>query len=142
MHSHAPACIIRGGHSEAAMPGITDSVRDRLRTMLKIRKPRSLPRRGPKPAIGASVVKDDVRMTVQAGMSQELWCWLQDQGWREVSFRPDRRRYRNVPGSWVTQLIDCAPEERAAVLEAAIAHAVRRGGQGVRAEARADPQSE
>lgn len=111
------------------MPGLTDAVRDRLRTMLKIRRPRSLPRRGPKPGVGAKIFKDDVRMTVQAGMSHELWRWLQEQGWREVQFRPDRRRYRDVPTAWVTRLIDCAPDERAAVLQSAIALAVDRSGQ-------------
>jgi hypothetical protein len=108
------------------MPGLTDAVRDRLRTILKIRRPRSLPRRGPKPGVGAKIFKDNVRMTVQAGMSHELWRWLQEQGWREVQFRPDRRRYRDVPSAWVTRLIDSAPDERAAVLEAAIAQAVDR----------------
>lgn len=111
------------------MTGLARAVRDRLRTMLKIRKRRSVPRRGPKPGIGAKIFKDDVRMTVQAGMSHELWRWLQEQGWREVSFRPDRRRYRDVPAAWVTRLIDCAPEERAPVLHAAIAHAAYRAGQ-------------
>lgn len=111
------------------MPGLTDAVRDRLRTMLKIRKPRSLPRRGPKPGVGAKNFKDDVRMTVQAGMSHELWRWLQERGWREVLFRPDRRRYRDVPTAWVTRLIDCTPEERTSVLDAAMARAVYRAGQ-------------
>lgn len=111
------------------MPGLGAAVRDRLRTMLKIRKPRSLPRRGPKPGVGAKIFKRDVRLTVQAGMSHELWRWLQEQGWREIQFRPDRRRYRDVPTAWVTRLIDCAPEERATVLDAGVARAVDRGGQ-------------
>lgn len=111
------------------MRGLAGTVCDRLRTMLKIRKSRSLPRRGPKPGVGAKIFRDDVRMTVQAGMSHELWRWLQEHAWREVSFRPDRRRYRDVPTAWVTRLIDCAPEERAAVLDAAIARAVYRAGQ-------------
>jgi hypothetical protein len=111
------------------MPGMTDAVRDRLRTMLKIRRSRSLPRRGPKPGVGAKIFKGDVRMTVQAGMSHELWRWLQEQGWREIQFRPDRRRYRDVPTAWVTRLIDCAPDEREAVLQSAIALAADRSGQ-------------
>lgn len=110
------------------MSGLTDAMKDRLRTMLKIRKPRSLPRRGPKPSVGAKIVKDDIRITVQAGLSHELWRWLQEQGWREVWFRPDRRRYRDVPTAWVTRLIDSAPDERSAVLEAAIARATFRSG--------------
>lgn len=111
------------------MPGLTGAVRDRLRTMLNIRRQRSLPRRGPKPGVGAKIFKDDVRMTVQAGLSHELWRWLQERGWREIMFRPDRRQYRDVPTARVTRLIDCAPEERASVLDAAVAHAVNRAGQ-------------
>lgn len=110
------------------MPRLTGALRDRLRTMLNIRKRRSPPRRGPKPGVGAKIFKDDVRMAVQAGLSHETWRWLQDQGWREIQFRPDRRRYRDVPTAWVTRLIDCAPEERAGVLDAAVARAVNRAG--------------
>jgi hypothetical protein len=110
------------------MSTLTNVVKDRLRTMLKIRKPRSLQRRGPKPSVGAKIFREDVRITVQAGLSHELWRWLQGQGWREVMFRPDRRRYRDVPSRWVTRLIDCSPDERDAVLSAAIERASFRSG--------------
>ncbi len=65
-------------------------------------------------------------MTVQAGMGDELWQWLLDQGWRELTYRPDRRRYREVPAAWVTRLIDAMPEMRAQLLEAAATKASRR----------------
>ncbi len=65
-------------------------------------------------------------MTIQAGMSDELWVWLLEQGWREPTYRPDRRRYREVPSTWVTRLIDSAPEARARVLDAAVAKASHR----------------
>jgi hypothetical protein len=52
-------------------------------------------------------------MTIQAGFSDELWRWLLEQGWREVTHRPDRRHYRAVPASCVTELIDAPAEERA-----------------------------
>lgn len=64
-------------------------------------------------------------MVVQAGIDRELWSWLQDQGWREVTVRPDRRIYREVPSSWMTLLIDSPPEQREAVLKAAVADARR-----------------
>lgn len=85
-----------------------------------------------KPAIGSRIFRDDLRMTVQAGMSDGLWRWLVSQGWREITFRPDRRRYRDIPSGYVTQLIDCASEQRARVLEAAIANAVLRPALGHR----------
>jgi hypothetical protein len=62
-------------------------------------------------------------MSVQAGMSESLWRWLTQQGWREVLYRPDRRRCRDVPHTLVTQLIDAAPEDRARVLAVATSHA-------------------
>lgn len=65
-------------------------------------------------------------MTVQAGMSDDLWLWLMEKGWRDPNFFPDRRRYRDIPASWVTTLIDAAPEEREAILAAACAKAVHR----------------
>ena len=66
-------------------------------------------------------------MTVQAGMSDALWYWLAKQGWREITFRPDRRRYRDIPTAYVTRLIDSYSEERERVLAAAVANAAYRG---------------
>ncbi|HEX4583921.1 MAG TPA: hypothetical protein VH183_03770 [Burkholderiaceae bacterium] len=76
-------------------------------------------------------------MIVPAGMSDELWQWLQDQGWREVIYRPDHRTYRQVPGSCAAQLIDASEDEdeRLSLLEEAIARAE------VRACYRVDPDT-
>lgn len=102
------------------------SIRNQVRALLRLRKPRAVPRRGSKPPIGAPAVREDVRMTIQAGTSDELWHWLLEQGWRESTYEPDRRRYRDVPSTWVTRLIDAAPEEREQVLQAAVERAVQR----------------
>lgn len=103
---------------------IVGQVRDQVRTLLKIRCERELLPVGNKPALGAKLICGGVRLTVQAGMSQSLWQWLVQQGWREVTFRPDRRRYRDLPTAYVTRLIDSATiEERIRILEAAIANA-------------------
>ena len=103
---------------------IVGQVRDQVRTLLNIRRERGLPPAGSKPALGAKLICGDIRMTVQAGMSQSLWQWLVEQGWREVTFRPDRRRYRDLPTAYVTRLIDSSTlEERSRILEAAIANA-------------------
>jgi len=96
---------------------------DRLRTLLKIRKPRSIPKRGPRPNIGARIFHDDVRMSVYAGLTPDLWRWLQQIGWREVTFRPDRRRYCDVPTDCVTKLYECIPEQREEVLKWCVARA-------------------
>jgi hypothetical protein len=108
------------------MAGFGGTVRDRLRTLLNIRKSRGTLRKGPKPSIGARITCDDVRMTVQAGMTHELWNWLQAQGWREVTFKGDRRRYRDVSTDWANQLIDAPAERRKQVLDQAIEAAVQR----------------
>lgn len=101
-------------------------VRDRVRTLLKIRVPRELPSVRSKPALGARIFRDDVRMTIQAGMTDSLWTWLVKKGWREITFRPDRRRYRDIPTAYVTHLIDASPEQRQRVLDAAVANATLR----------------
>ena len=84
------------------------SLRTRLRSLLGERIPRALPRRSRKPRIGAYVVhvKDSLRLVVQAGMSDQLWQWLMDHGWRVPDHHPDRRAYQDVPASIVTRLID------------------------------------
>jgi len=108
------------------MASFAAAVRDRLRTLMNIRKPRKDQRRGPRPSVGSRIYWDDVRMTVQAGMSVELWGWLQTQGWREVMFKGDRRRYRDVSTDMAMQLIDSPPERREEILAQAIENAVAR----------------
>jgi hypothetical protein len=96
-----------------------NSLRDRLRSFLQgDRKKRQLPRRSVKPRIGAYAihVKDGVRLMVQAGMSDEVWQWLMDHGWRVETHRPDRRQYLDIPPSFVTRLIDSDPAQRRALM--------------------------
>ena len=97
-----------------------------LRRVLRIERKRAMPPRGPKPRIGARAVFEDVRLTIQAGLADELWEWLLDQGWREWRYRPDRRHYRDIPASWVTRLIDCDAAMRATVLKGGIAVAINK----------------
>jgi len=98
------------------------SIRDRVRSLAGERLPRRLPRRSAKPPIGARIVQVEsgVRLTVQAGLSDELWIWLLDRGWRVVTHSPDRRCYRDIPSSRVTRLIDCDPTSREKLLAEAI----------------------
>jgi len=108
------------------MPSFSAGVRDRLRTLLNIRKMRKSQRRGPRPSVGARIYWEDVRMTVQAGMTVELWSWLQGMGFREVLFKGDRRRYRDISTDWAMQLIDCPADRREEVLAQAIENSVSR----------------
>jgi hypothetical protein len=59
-------------------------------------------------------------MTVPAGMSDDLWEWLLDQGWREVTCRPDRRGYRQAPVSCALKLTEASADIRARVLDEAV----------------------
>jgi len=101
-------------------------MRNWCRGLLGLRKERVLPRRSAKPGIGATIVCGDLRMTVQAGLGDELWHWLLEEGWRELTYRPDRRHYREIPSSWVTRLIDALPETRTMVMDAAVTRASMR----------------
>jgi hypothetical protein len=97
---------------------------DSVRGVLRVRKQRAKPPAGPKPRLGAKIVKDDLRMSVQAGLTLAAWYWLLEQGWREETFRNDRRLYREVPSSRVAELFDAAdPDERSRVLQLAIGEA-------------------
>ena len=99
-------------------------VRDQVRTLLKIRREREVPAESSKPPYGAKLFCGDIRMTVRSGMSDSLWRWLLDEGWREVVVRLDRRHYKDIPSAYVTRLIDSeVNEERKRVLTAAIANA-------------------
>ena len=99
-------------------------VRDQVRTLLKIRCERGVPPAGSKPSYGAKLFLGDIRMTVRSGMSDGLWRWLLEQGWREVVVRPDRRRYKDIPSAFVTRLIDSdSNEERGRVMAVAVANA-------------------
>jgi hypothetical protein len=98
------------------------SLRARLRSLLGEQVPRSMPRRTRKPRIGTYVVNvhEGLRLVMQAGLSDELWQWLMDRGWRVPTYHPDRRSYRDIPVSFVTRLIDCDERHREHVMFEAI----------------------
>ena len=63
---------------------------DSMRSILGVRKRRAVPAAGPKPRLGARIVKDDVRITVQAGLTDATWRWLVLHGWRSPRRSPGR----------------------------------------------------
>ncbi len=97
---------------------------DGIRTLLNVRKERARGPRGSKPRLGAKICLGEIRISVQSGLTDDMWSWLQEQGWREITHRPDRRRYRDVPPSKVTKLFDAPAGERLAVMKAAMNAAV------------------
>lgn len=78
-----------------------------------------------KPQIGATICCANLRMTVQAGLSRELWMWLVAQGWREIQPGENRYRFRALPTNLVTQLFDAEPDRWERLLAAAIKQAVQ-----------------
>jgi hypothetical protein len=94
--------------------GLLNNLRTLLRRMKGERSERRLPDRCAKPRIGSQVihVEKGLRLVVQAGMSDDLWKWLMDHGWRVSSHRPERRNYSDIPASYVTRLIDADPAQR------------------------------
>lgn len=51
----------------------------------------------PNPGRGVKLINRDYRMVLHLPVKDEMWEWLLEKGWRESTFRPDRRRYRDVP---------------------------------------------
>jgi len=106
------------------------SLRVRLRSLLpeKEQLQRRLPRRSAKPRIGTHVVnvQESLRFVIQAGMSDELWMWLMERRWRVEPYRPDRRRYLEIPASRVTVLIDADPVRREKAMAEAVQSAQRK----------------
>ena len=96
------------------------ALRGQIRDLLHLCKQRRRPPRGPKPQIGDFVVLEDLRMTVQAGLSDALWQWLLAHGWREQRYRPERRHYRDLSVHSVTELFDAPEEEREQLLSDAV----------------------
>ena len=79
-----------------------------------------------KPAIGATICCSGLRMTVQAGLSDDLWHWLVSLGWRELASGENRLRLKPLSTTLVTKLFDAQAEERERVLMNAIRQVTRR----------------
>jgi hypothetical protein len=91
--------------------------------LLGRRKEQQRRRDASKPAIGATLCCAGLRMTVQAGLSDDLWQWLVKLGWRELQPRENRLHFKPLPTSLVTRLFDCLPDDRERILLAAIRQA-------------------
>jgi hypothetical protein len=80
---------------------------------------------GPKPRMGATLCCAGLRMTVQAGLTDEMWRWLASLGWRELRGGENRLHYRALSSSLVNRLYDVAPDDRQKILLLAIREATR-----------------
>jgi hypothetical protein len=84
-----------------------------------------LPVLAPKPKMGATLCCAGLRMSVQAGMSDEMWEWLASLGWRELRGGENRLHYTSLSTLLVNRLYDVAPDDRQKVLLMAIREATR-----------------
>lgn len=97
-----------------------------LTELLGRRKPASPPRaQAPKPRMGATLCCAGLRMTVQAGLTDEMWAWLAALGWRELRGGENRLHYRALSTPLVNRLYDVAPDDRQKILLLAIREATR-----------------
>lgn len=80
-------------------------LRDKLRSLLKIRVERRTPPFGPKPRLGRSIVRGRHRMVVSTQVTDDLWYYLSLLGWREVPVSRDRRRYVDLPTASIALLM-------------------------------------
>ena len=97
-----------------------------LTELLGRRKP-APPRRAlaPKARMGATLCCAGLRMTVQAGLTDEMWSWLAALGWRELRSGENRLHYRALSSPLVNRLYDVAPDDRQKILLLAIREATR-----------------
>ncbi|MBC3933618.1 MULTISPECIES: hypothetical protein [Undibacterium] len=87
-------------------------IQDCLRSLFRIRQQRSLPPPGPKPAFGATIVNQQIKIQLFLPIDYEQWDWLTGHGWRTMDMRENRRRYFRVPRNAVQRMLSASKEER------------------------------
>lgn len=90
-------------------------MKDMLRTLFSIRQKRRTPPVGPVPAVGVSIARGPVKMTINQPVSRDFWNWMVLSGWRNVPVQTDRRESVQLPESSLQQLLEASPQERNAV---------------------------
>jgi hypothetical protein len=87
-------------------------IKDRLRTLLNIRVKREPPIIGTKPKMGSKITLGGMRMYVTSTPPDELWYFFSLQGWREIAYPRDRRKYADLPRASFDLLARCTSSER------------------------------
>jgi len=88
------------------------SIKNKIRTVLKIRKERAVPPAGPMPQIGSSIVCNRLRIRLKYPINREIWEWFSKHGWRAVDMRTERREYTLLPDRALEKLINLDVEQR------------------------------
>ena len=100
-------------------------IKDRLRTLLNIRVKRETPVIGAKPKMGSKITLGGMRMYVTSTPPDELWYFFSLQGWREITYPRDRRKYVDLPRASFDLLARCSSSERESRYRQLIAAASR-----------------
>ena len=100
-------------------------IKDKFRTLLKIRVKRETPTMGSKPRMGGKITLGGLRMYVTSTPPDELWYFFSLQGWREVSHLRDRRKYVDLPRASFDLLARCTSSERELRYRQLVASAAR-----------------
>jgi hypothetical protein len=120
-------------------------IKDKLRTLLNIRVKRESSVIGAKPKMGSKITLGGMRMFVTSTPPDELWYFFSLQGWREVTFPRDRRKYIDLPRASFDLLARCSSSERETRYRQLIASASRSraaaAGGGAVGAARAAPRA-
>ena len=87
-------------------------IKDKFRTILGIRVKREMAAMGSKPRMGGKIALGAMRMYVTANPSDELWYFFSLQGWREITYPRDRRKYVDLPRASFDLLARCSSAER------------------------------
>lgn len=87
-------------------------IKDKLRTLLNIRVERHRSALGPKPGAGTRIALGNLRMHVTAEPADDLWYYFSLQGWRELTYPRDRRRYVDLPRASFGLLSRCGRGDR------------------------------
>jgi hypothetical protein len=113
---------------------------------LNIRVKRESPEVGAKPKMGSRITLAGMRIFVTSTPPDELWYFFSLQGWREIDFARDRRKYVDLPRATFDLLARCASSERelryrqliaAASRNRAVSPGLARTGSGLAAGSRA-----
>lgn len=90
---------------------------DFLRNLLGIRvKRRALPIT-PAPKLGATILRNGVKIKITQPCDDELWDWLTLVGWRVSPVRNDRRAAVLLPPDTIARLRDAGITRRGEVLD-------------------------
>ena len=80
-------------------------LKDTLRTLLRIRTPRTLLPPSQMPVVGSNIVRGRLRIRLKYPVSDEQWAWFTSHGWRTIDMRLERRRYICVSDNVLIKLL-------------------------------------